>query len=72
MRVCIIVIFFGFFESELTAKQHRCHNFLHAVKKSTSEVKALGRERVLLWYKEEGKNTIVKFNVISNYHYDAS
>ena len=33
----------------------RCHSLLHVVKKSTREVKAFVRERVLPWYKEEGR-----------------
>ena len=32
---------------------HRLRSFLHAVKKSLKDVKALGRERVLLLYKGE-------------------
>ena len=34
---------------------HKPHSFLHAVKKMTGEVKALGRERVLPWYEGKGK-----------------
>ena len=34
---------------------HRRHSLLHAVEKSTSEVKALVRERVLPWYKGKGR-----------------
>ena len=40
---------FWFFESELPATTNRCHSILHAVKKLTSEVKALVRERP--WFK---------------------
>ena len=39
----------GFFKSELPPKMHRHHSFLHAVRKSTSEVKQLGREREKRW-----------------------
>ena len=45
----------GFFESDVPATMHRCHNLLHAVKKSTREVSTLGRERVLPWYKGDGR-----------------
>ena len=35
---------------------HRCHSLLHAVKKSTREIRALVRERMLLpLYKGEGR-----------------
>ena len=40
-------------KSPISATMHRRHSLLHAVKKSTREVKALVRERVLPWYKGE-------------------
>ena len=36
-------IVLGFFESELQANTHKRHNLLYVVKKSTREVKGLGR-----------------------------
>ena len=45
---------FELFESEAPATTHGRHSFLHAVKKLTREVKTLGRERVLTWYKGKG------------------
>ena len=48
-------IVLGFFKSNVPAITHRRHNLLLAVEKLTREVMTLGRERVLPWYKEDGK-----------------
>ena len=45
----------GFFEYEIPGKTRKRHSLLHAVRKSTSKVEQLGRERVFTWYKGKGK-----------------
>ena len=54
----------GFLKCDIPAKLHKCHNLLYAVRKSTSKVNQLGRERVLPWYKGKKKRD-VKFHMVN-------